>query len=302
MKSIKKINMPGMRTVKTAIAVTLGLYISYFLNLNSPIFVTISSITTMQRSYSETIDTMRVRILTAIVGVVLGFVLSLITDDPLIRPIIAGLGILMCIVVLLHLDLQRMVSLTCIVFIASYVAKSDKVVYGINRVIGTVLGVVIGMVVNFLISSPKIERDFNEILDNAYQDIFRMAKQILLIQNHPSLTELRLEIESANEYHDLMNDEVNHLSLPEEEIELQEQIVDELNEVFINLRIVNLMRDGYPNLTWTNRALIEDLFQFTVLFDGNMDGSKNIVYNYHIYSLLTHLQNISEIKKGGNSI
>lgn len=301
MKSRIKINMPGMRTVKTAIAVALGLYISYLLKLDSPIFVGISSITTMQRSYTETFESMRLRVLTAIVGVILGFVLSLITDNPMVRPIIAGFGILLCITILLRFNLQRMISLTCIVFIASYVAKSDKIVYGVNRVIGTILGVVISMLVNFLISSPKIERDFNEILDNAYKDVFRMTKQILLIQNHPSLGILRKEIESANEYYELLNEEVNHLFLPEKELTLQKQIVDELNAVFINLRIVNLMRDDYPNLTWTNRALIEDLFQFTVLFDGNMDGSENIVYNYHINSLLTRLQKIREIRKGGSS-
>lgn len=291
-----------MRTIKTAIAVSLGLYISHLLGLDSPIFVSISSITTMQRSYSETIDSVRVRVITAIIGIILGFVLSLITDDPMIRPIIAGFGVLLCIVILLHFDLQRMISLTTIVFIASYVAKSDKLVYGINRVIGTVLGVFISLVVNFLISSPKIEKDFNEILDSTYQDMFRMARQILLMQNHPSLANLRTEIESANEYYELMNEEINHLHLPDEELHLQTQIVDELNEVYINLRIVNLMRNDFPNLTWTNRALIEDLFHFTVLLDGTMDGSKNIVYNYHINSLLTHLQNIEEIYKGGSSI
>ncbi len=299
--SLKNLNMPGMRIVKTAIAVMLGLYISYLLGLDSPIFVSISSITTLERSYTETFESVRKRVVTAIIGVILGFVLSLITDDPMIRPLVAGLGIVMVIVILLHFKMQKMISLTCIVFIASYVAKSDKIVYGVNRVIGTVLGVVISLIVNFLISSPKIERNFNEVIDNTYEDMLRMTKQILLMQNHPSISNLRTEIESANKYYELMNEEVNHLHLPEEELNLQKQMVDELNEVYINLRIVNLMRNDYPNLTWTNRALIEDLFHFTVLLDGSMDGSKNIVYNYHINLLLTHLQNIEELYKGGSS-
>lgn len=295
---MKKFPHIGMRTLKTALSVVIGLYISALLNLHSPIFVTIASITTMQPSYYETYEAVRLRLFTCIIGVSLGYILSLITINPLIRPLIAGFGIIVIIMILLKFKLSRMISLTIIVFMASFVAKSDKLVYGINRLLGTVIGVGVSVFINFLIKSPNISEEFDSTLEKTYIVLMRITKSILLMQRHPSMSTLQDDIQEANHYFELITYEVDQPFVHEMEVGHRDEITKDLNEIYVSLRTINYMEKAYPNLTKTNRNLIEDVFNFTIIFDGNMDGSKNIVYNYHIYDLLVRLKRLTEIYEG----
>ena len=69
----------GMRAIKTALAVLIGLYISYLLNLNSPIFVSIAAVSSMKPSMSESLDDMKKRLFTAVIGVIIGYLASKIS-------------------------------------------------------------------------------------------------------------------------------------------------------------------------------------------------------------------------------
>lgn len=146
----------GMRAIKTALAVVIGLFISDFFKLNSQIFVAIAAVSSMKPSMSESLDDMKKRLFTAVIGVIIGYLASKISLPLLLEPLIAGLGVLIIIYILAILKMRDMTQLSCIVFVASFCSDSDKVVYAFNRILGTVIGVLVGVLVNYYISSPNI--------------------------------------------------------------------------------------------------------------------------------------------------
>lgn len=290
-----------MRTFKTALSVMIGLYLSHLLRLDAPVFVAIAAIAAMQPSYSETYSQIRLRVLTGVIGVVMGYLSSLITQDPLIRPLVAGLGIMITTYILLRLKLKRMVRLTLIIFMASYYAKSNKLLYGVNRVLGTLLGLFISLAINFLVASPDIESNLNESLDATYEDLMDMTQSILLLQDPPALTKLEKEINEVHHYYDLLVQEVKQPLFRDQSIRHIEDLLAAYEQVFFYLRLSNFMREDYPSLSLNNRRLIEELFYTTIIYPGNMDGGKNIVYNHYIHNLLLGLKKIQVLQRGGKN-
>lgn len=150
----------GMRTLKTALAVVIGLYISYLLDLDSAIFVSIAAVSTMKPSMSESLEDFKKRLFTCVFGVMVGYFFSKISVVEYLEPLIAGLGILLTIYILVVVKMKDMTQLSCIVFVASFCSNSDKFYYATNRIIGTVIGIIVGVLVNYFISSPNVWEDF----------------------------------------------------------------------------------------------------------------------------------------------
>ncbi|MDO5713074.1 MAG: aromatic acid exporter family protein [Tissierellia bacterium] len=282
----------GMRTIKTAISVVIGLYLSILLKLDTPIFTTIAAITTMQPSFTETFNTMKNRIITCIFGVVIGILLSYITDNPFLLPIIAGFGVIFVIWVLQLFGFKSMITLSVIVFLASISSSSDKFAYGLNRLIGTVLGVLVAVIVNYLISSPKVHENFFESIALTYRDILSLTKRRILIHSEPKLVKLSKDIDQANTYYKIMKEELNVPFHEEVNLERPRIILSLINEIFVRFRLLEELKGHYPVLTVENKRLIREMFHFTVLFDGDLEGRKNIVYNFHITTLLNNIMMI----------
>lgn len=279
----------GMRTIKTAIAVVLSLYLSILFKFDTPIFTTIAAITTMQPSFTETFHTMKSRVLTTVFGVVLGIILSYTTENQYLLPIITGFGVIFLIWVLQLFHLKSMITLSVIVFLASISSGADKVTYGFNRFIGTVLGVVVSTVVNYVISSPKIHENFFESIALTYRDVLSLTKRRILIHSEPKLTELSKDIQQANTYYEIMREELNMPFQESVNLERPEIILSLINEIFIRFQLLEELKGHYPVLTPENKKLISEMFRFTVLFDGDLEGRKNIVYNFHITTLLNNI-------------
>ena len=141
----------GMRAFKTALAVVIGLYLSYLLNLDSPIFVSIAAVSSMKPSMSESLQDTKKRAFTCVFGVILGYLSSIISVPEFVEPLIAGLGILITIYILVVFKMKDMTQLSCIVFVASFSSNSDKFYYATNRIIGTFVGIIVGVLVNYFI-------------------------------------------------------------------------------------------------------------------------------------------------------
>lgn len=282
----------GMRTIKTAISVVLGLYLSQALGLNTPIFTTIAAITTMQPSFSESFSTMKKRILTCIFGVILGTLFSYITDNPILLPLIAGIGCIVLIWVLQVFNMKPMITLSVIVFLASISANTDKLVYAVNRLIGTVLGVLVSVMVNYLISSPKAHENFYESIALTYRDIRALAKRSILLHSEESLGTLSKDIAQANTFYKIMKDEFNIPFHGDIDLERSQVLLSLINEIFVRFQLLEELKGHYPVLTPENKKIIEEMFHFTVLWDGDLEGRKNIVYNFHITTLLNNIKMI----------
>ncbi|MDQ0508755.1 Predicted membrane protein [Aedoeadaptatus ivorii] len=298
-KSIIPFPHIGMRTFKTALSVVISLFLSNYLGLNTPLFVAIASMTTMQPSVHETHRAVRLRVFTCVMGVVLGYFLSLITRNIYIRPLIAGIGIIIIILILNRFQLNRFINLTNIIFVASFASRQSQLVYGINRLIGTLLGIFVSVAINYLIAKPTPKGNFESVLEKAYADIFRLSEEIILADETPILDELAKELDEAEASFQLIRKEVDEPFSGEMKIGGVEQLLGLYEDVFLLLQILVKLDVSAHKFTVDNKLRIQEIFHYTEMYEGRDEVVPDAVVNYHVKSILEKLVQIQELYDKG---
>ncbi len=287
---------PGMRTIKTAISVVIGLYLSALFHFDAPIFTTIACITAMQPSYAETFSTVKTRIFTCVIGIVLGYILAHIPASEMLKPLIMGFGILLTIITLQAFGMRKMISLSVIVFSASFLTKTDTFVYGINRLLGTVLGVFVSLAVNMLISSPKTQEDLDDALEKAYDYTLSMTKELLLSSHIPSLDPLKREIERATGFLNLLEEEGN---LPRHRRPRSLKQKRAIITLFLGVHMrLQLIEDMPPEVHWlshANEELLHKIFSATTFDLTPQADHRDLVYDYHVSTILKNILIIQDL-------
>lgn len=142
--------LPGMRAIKTALAVTLCVIIASLTSWLSPFFMTLAAIITMQVSTVEAFRIGRTRILGTAVGVGIGLGFALIQPD---NALLCGLGILLIIVICNRLNWNGAVQIAAFVFMAIMVNMNGQnpFAYSATRMLDTFSGVAVGIAVNYFV-------------------------------------------------------------------------------------------------------------------------------------------------------
>lgn len=281
----------GMRAIKTALAVVIGLYISHLLKLNSPIFVSIAAISSIKPSMSESLADMKKRLFTCIVGVIIGYLSSIISVPYLVEPLIGGTGILIIIYILAIVKMRDMTQLSCIVFVASFSSNSDKASYALNRIIGTIIGVVVGVLVNYYISSPNIRENFIDASKKCYQSANNALKEIIY-DKKTDLSSFNSDFANVNTLYKLLEKEVETPFHYAHSIWRESQIVFLLDNISLRLQVINSMNANYFK---------EDVSkEIESRYDLNEPTSKDLtevdsVYNYHIEYILRYMDQLKEL-------
>ncbi|MDO5040492.1 MAG: aromatic acid exporter family protein [Peptoniphilus sp.] len=296
MKKIKDLNLKkriGMRTVKTSLAVTVSLYLSMFFNLNTPIFTAIAAITTMKASISESFADVRKRIFTAIFGVMLGYIFSTIPIEQIYSPLLAGLGIIIIIYSLQIFNMKSMISLSCIVFIASYTTKSGSLNYGINRVLGTFLGIVVSVVINFLISMPNIFESFIIEAKEVSENFKKLLVQFIVAEKHSMDSMEKSYAKLLKTYNTLISEQKTPGHVEQDFVSAKEIIntFEDINRRFQILKSVEYR----PQVLNANKKTIENYLHLKILQPGNLEGDLNSICNFHIMEIIAQLSAVDKL-------
>lgn len=295
---IKNINLNlkrpiGMRTIKTALAVTLSLYISQLLNLGAPIFTAIASVSTMKASISESFNDVSKRLFTAVFGVILGYLFSLIPVGEEFLPLLAGVGIIIIIYMLQVLNLKRMIILSCIVFVASLSAESNKLVYGINRIIGTFVGVAVSVPINYLISAPNLSQTYLKQA-KSLTELSKMFLLELITKNEHAITDFEIEYNKLKEIYKTI---VSEKSMPVHGELLPvttEKIMKLFDDINFRFHILNSITER-PNVEKESQEMLESLLRLNIFTEGQLEGDLNSVYNFHIKKIISNLNELEKI-------
>ncbi|CDZ75519.1 hypothetical protein ING2D1G_1382 [Peptoniphilus sp. ING2-D1G] len=296
MKGIKDLDFKkriGMRTVKTSLAVTISLYLSMLLNLNTPIFTAIAAITSMKASISESFSDVRKRIFTAIFGVVLGYIFSVIPIKDIFSPLLAGLGIIIIIYLLQIFNMKSMITLSCIVFIASYTAKTGTLTYGINRVLGTFLGIAVSVMINFLISAPNIFESFIVEAKEVNENFKQFLIQLIVMEEHHIEDIEKSYVKLLKTYNTLISEQRTPAHA-ETDFICAKEIIKNLEDVNTRFQILNSI-EYKPRVFNYNKKAIENYLHLEILQAGDLEGDLNSVYNFHIMKIITQLTAVDKI-------
>lgn len=281
----------GMRTLKTALAVVIGLYISYLLDLDSAIFVSIAAVSTMKPSMSESLEDFKKRLFTCVFGVMVGYFFSKISVVEYLEPLIAGLGILLTIYILVVVKMKDMTQLSCIVFVASFCSNSDKFYYATNRIIGTVIGIIVGILVNYFISSPNVWEDFILAARSCYRSSNLVLKQILSGEK-VDLSEFNRELASATKLYKLLEKEADTpFQYRYKKISREKRIMSLIESISVRLEVVENMNADHFSFEVSQEALKR--YDLEEEYSSDLDVEDR-VYNYHIEYILKYMDQLKE--------
>lgn len=147
-------NYVGMRTIKTALAVTISVIVAEIFNLQSPFFVANGALMTMENSVKKGFKTGISAVLGTIIGCCMAIIAVLIDPGNIL---LLFFGIIILITVLNTLKWQDSISMACVVFCVIMITMEDKniVLYAVQRTADTIVGIVISLIINYIISPPE---------------------------------------------------------------------------------------------------------------------------------------------------
>ena len=165
----------GLRTFKTALAVTIALLITRLINSYSPIFAGLGAIVAMTRTMREAIDAAKTQFVGVILGGIVGVLLLLISPSPPVLLVGAGVLAVLCLCALFKL--YYAMSLAAIIVLSVCVSTTgNEIVDLAYRLVDTAIGLSVGLGVNMLIkpynNRPRVIQLFWKLVNRlpAYLD------------------------------------------------------------------------------------------------------------------------------------
>lgn len=190
MKNIKKLPLPGMRNIKTAVSVLLCLVVyvlfpllaeitnefdgrffellTFIVNRQDPMFACIAAVVVMQSTVADSVSSGKSRIYGTALGAAAGLLFLLINLSVpvrLLNILLIAIGVVFLIYVCNLLKLQNAVSISVITFLVILISIGQKspILYAVNRLLDTGIGIVISIFVNrYLNFSFKKEKPAEE--------------------------------------------------------------------------------------------------------------------------------------------
>lgn len=288
----------GMRTIKTALAVSLAIFISQLLNLKSPFFVGIAAIISMKASVSESLSIGKDRMLGTVFGAIVAIIFSYISPTNVIS---IGIGIVIIIYICNLLGWGKAIQISTMVFLVILLnyTEGSRINYAIYRTMDTLIGLIIGTLINYFFVPP--DTYYENLLKKSIGDMYHKLKDVLenLIWNKEktSLDELKKHLLTIEEDYKILNKDSKLKIRKQKEISTSkssfEKAINSIENIYSHLTILFHMEKTSP-LNENNKNSLEKLFRRKLEEETILDEMA-IIYNYHIRKILDELKTLELI-------
>lgn len=169
-KNMKKY-LPGMRNIKTSIAILIDLLIFSRLNMENAFYACIASVVCMQQSVKGTVAAGKNRLVGTSIAALIGLIMYYIGEkshNPSIYFFLIPVGVTITIQICVLMKCQSSVSIACIVYISiltSHRLAGDSITYPLTRIIETFVGISVSTLVNKYFSHTYLTK-FKNLLTN----------------------------------------------------------------------------------------------------------------------------------------
>lgn len=166
----------GLRTIKTAIAVTICVLLAECFDLEYPFFMGMTAIISMDKTMTNSLKMGRNRVLGTFLGACIGIMLSYIDRG---NALLCGLGVIMLIQVCNFFKLQGSITIGGIVMIAIMV-HTDKtpMYYGYYRTLHTLIGASVSFLVNMTIFPYSTIDRLNQRFEDLWEEIHMIIAEL----------------------------------------------------------------------------------------------------------------------------
>ncbi len=165
-------NSPGMRVIKTCLAITICLIIEYFRGTSMPYHSSIAAIVCMQPTLKSTFKTAVDRTIGTLIAGVYGFLFITFFTQQLYLEFnslsyfaLIGVMTLPLMMLMIAIKKQGGLAITVVVFLIVVInaGATNPLNYTIERVVGTLIGIGIALFINWLPILNKIGKRFGQV-------------------------------------------------------------------------------------------------------------------------------------------
>lgn len=289
----------GMRTIKTALAVSLAIFISQLLNLKSPLFVGIAAIISMKSSVSESLTAGKSRMLGTIFGAMVAIVFSYITPTNVLS---IGIGIIIIIYVCNLLGWTNAIQLSSMVFLVIVLNydEGSRLNYAIYRAADTLIGLIIGTLINYLVVPPDTyyEKLLKDSIIHMHYQIKKDLEDFFWNKEKISLENLQAFLNTTKEEYKILNKEIKLKIKKSNSINSfkanLERTINSIETIYNHLAVVFNM-DSIPSLDENNKKSLEKIFEKELFEEEKTNSNEHVVYNYHVNKILEELETLDLI-------
>ncbi|WNS79503.1 aromatic acid exporter family protein [Domibacillus sp. DTU_2020_1001157_1_SI_ALB_TIR_016] len=228
----------GPRVFKTGIAVTLSLYICYFLNLEPAVFAAVAALFTIQpsiyRSWRQLLDQVMTNTMGAAISL---FSIYFIGDNPII------IGVLMMLVISLSLKMkmESTIPLTLVTVLAIMsTPDNENIDFILNRFLIILVGIGSALVVNLLIIPPNYKKNYLEKTRTVFQNMSLLLRTA--VSNE--LTETSFQEQSKKLQDDIRKLEDLFKMFDEERTKLSKLKPVDVREIVLFKQMLKTLQQG----------------------------------------------------------
>lgn len=290
----------GTRVVKTAIAVTLSVFLIRFFTTDdlSVFYAAFGALIAMDTTFSNSLRQGLTQLIGVLAGTVMGY-LSVLLFPSMTPAWMAGLGVLLLIVLCNALKLSFSASLSCIIFLSACLTPTDDIVRdSLFRLRDSSLGIGIALAVNALIRPYNNKKRILALLGTLRAQIPGDIAEIVVKEQFPDLQEsialLRRVDRELSLYH---SQRFFHRKHDDEALlrgcyQLAQRMLQEMEAI--------CGMDCLGDLAMENAAVMQELGM--ELPEAGLPSRKctrhdTIVMNYHLDKLLSAYQYLGEMMK-----
>ncbi|MFL0246304.1 FUSC family protein [Candidatus Clostridium stratigraminis] len=292
---MQKLRAPGMRTIKTSLAVAICLIISKLLDLYYPYYAAISAILCIRSTVTDSFNAAKSRALGTIIGSLLGTFCVFIFPY---NPWISGIGVLALIYFLKTINFEDAFIVALIVFLAIFMPNhGSSISYSLHRTTDTLIGILIALFLNLLLSPPEYAEDIHNQSNKLIDDLFICCGNFLIHNKEIELSTIaigimKLENLIKNYKMDVKKSRIKIINSHKFNLFIQDS-----KELYNHLGLINeLSKLGYNCiLNEENGDYIRDLYNHKLPFFKYEDTPYNEAFNYHVKELLKYLDNFRSL-------
>lgn len=179
----------GLRTFKTALAVTIALLITQLIGAYSPVFAGLGAIVVMTRTLHDSIVEAKTQFIALILGGIMGFLMLLLDSTPAFWMI--GLGVLVTLAICNLLRCYYAASLAAIIVLSICVSTDGNPMLDLGyRLIDTTIGLAVGLAVNALIKPYNNRPRVISLLKRVAEQVPPLLDTCIIQCLYPDLTSL----------------------------------------------------------------------------------------------------------------
>ncbi|MBC2580228.1 aromatic acid exporter family protein [Clostridium sp. DJ247] len=284
----------GMRNIKTAIAVSICVALSYILNREYIFYAAIASVISMQGSVYDSFKAGKNRMLGTMVGAFVGFLFALVSPGNIF---LCGLGVVIVIYICNMLGWKNSVAISCIVFLVIMLNLEDRTpgAYSLNRIFDTFIGIIVAVMVNYFIYPPKHANKVYNASIVVVDKIYEIIKDKVCFNRNINLESLNKELLG---FENKLNTYLAEFRVNKKDglkVDRVREILYVCKEIYAHLKIIQSLELQY-SLNKENCERMIQLFNCELNYIENKNDV-SIVYNYHVDKVLDNLYKLKMLKE-----